>query len=79
MEMEKSGDILVIWEVHLTLEQHRSGLSGATYIWIFFFSVLNTTVLHYLKLVKSARAEPRTWRANSKLYSDFPLVGGEWP
>ena len=58
MKMEKSGHILVIWEVQLTLEQHEFELHGATY-YEDIFPIVNTTVLHYLRLGESADEELR--------------------
>ena len=57
--------------MRLTLEQHGFELYRSTYMQI--FSIVNTTVLHDLQLVESARVELRIWRANYKLYAAFRL------
>ena len=50
-------------EMQMTVEQHGFERHGFTYMWI-FYSVLNTTILHYPGLVESADVEPQVWRAN---------------
>lgn len=61
----------------LILEQPEHELCRSTYTWIFFFSVVNTTVQHGPQLVESMvrdmwdLEEPHIGKANYKLYLDF--------
>ena len=60
------------------LEQHVFELCGSTpYMW--FFSIVNNTILQGPRLVESGNGELWIWRAEYKLHEDFKPSEGLVP
>ena len=57
-------------QLQLTLEQHKTGLHGATYTWVFFQKIC-TAVLHDPRSVESTNAELHIQKADCKVICEF--------